>query len=100
MNRFRPNIVLAGLDAYEEDHLDTLTADGVSLKIVKPCARCQITTTDQDSGHVGIEPLRTLGSYRMNERMGGVTFGMNAIVVDGEERTLSVGMDVEASLAF
>ncbi len=100
MNRFRPNIVLAGLDAYDEDHLDTLTSDGVSMKLVKPCARCQITTTDQDSGHVGIEPLRTLGSYRMNERMGGVTFGMNAIIAAGEGRTLSVGMDVAASLAF
>jgi len=100
MNRFRPNIVLAGLDAYDEDHLDTLTADGVSMKLVKPCARCQITTTDQDSGHVGIEPLRTLGSYRMDERFGGVTFGMNAIVVAGEGRSLSVDMDVDASLAF
>ena len=100
MNRFRPNIVLAGLEPYDEDHVDTLTANGVSIKIVKPCARCQITTTDQDSGHVGIEPLRTLGSYRMDERFGGVTFGMNAIVVAGEGRSLSVDMDVDASLAF
>ena len=83
MNRFRPNIVLSGLDAYDEDHIDTLSADGVVMKLVKPCARCQITTTDQDSG-----------------RVGGVTFGMNAIVVAGQGRTLSVGMDVEASFAF
>ena len=100
MNRFRPNIVLSGLDAYDEDHVDTLTADGVALKFVKPCARCQITTTDQDSARVGVEPLRMLGAYRMNERVDGVTFGMNAIVVAGQGRTLKVGMDVEAAFAF
>jgi uncharacterized protein YcbX len=100
MNRFRPNIVLAGLEAYDEDHVDTLAAGGVVMKIVKPCARCQITTTDQDTGHVGIEPLRTLGAYRMDERAGGVTFGMNAIVVAGEGRTLAAGMEIEASFAF
>jgi uncharacterized protein YcbX len=100
MNRFRPNIVLSGLDAYDEDHIDTLSADGVVMKLVKPCARCQITTTDQDSGRVGVEPLQALGAYRMNERVGGVTFGMNAIVVGGQGRTLSVGTGVEASFAF
>jgi uncharacterized protein YcbX len=100
MNRFRPNIVLSGLEAYDEDHIDTLEADGVKLKLVKPCTRCQITTTDQISAAVGAEPLQTLRSYRMNERLGGVTFGMNAIVVAGVGHPLSVGADVEASLAF
>ncbi len=100
MNRFRPNVVLAGLEPYDEDHIDTLEANGVVMKLVKPCARCQITTTDQDSGRVGAEPLQTLGTYRMDERVGGVTFGLNAIIVEGEGRTLSVGTDVEASLAF
>ena len=100
MDRFRPNIMLAGLEPYDEDHLDTLMVDGVVMKIVKPCARCQITTTDQETGHVGVEPLRMLGGYRMDERLGGVTFGMNAIVVAGEGRMLSVGTNVEASFAF
>ena len=53
MNRFRPNIVLAGLEPYDEDHIDTLAVDGVVIKLVKPCARCQITTTDQDSTQIG-----------------------------------------------
>ena len=100
MNRFRPNIVLSGLEAYGEDHIDTLCVDGIVLKLVKPCARCQITTTDQATGRVGAEPLRELGAYRMNERVGGVAFGMNAIVVAGEGRALSVGMDVDATIAF
>ena len=86
MNRFRPNIVLAGLEAYDEDHIDTLAVDGIVMKLVKPCARCQITTTDQDSLRIGAEPLQTLGTYRMDERVGGVTFGMNAIIVGGEGR--------------
>ena len=96
MNRFRPNLVLAGLEPYDEDHVDTLVAGGVTMKLVKPCTRCQITTTDQDSGEVGTEPLATLAGYRMNARLGGVTFGMNAIVVAGEGRDLTVGADVEA----
>ena len=100
MNRFRPNLVLAGLAPYDEDHIDTLVADGVTLKLVKPCTRCQITTTDQDSGRVGHEPLATLAEYRMDERLGGVTFGMNAIVVAGEGRALSVGAGIVAEFAF
>jgi uncharacterized protein YcbX len=100
MNRFRPNIVLSGLEPYDEDHIDILSVDGVVMKVVKPCARCQITTTDQDSARVGIEPLQALSVYRMNERVGGVTFGVNAIVVAGEGGTLSVGTNVEASFAF
>lgn len=100
MNRFRPNIVLSGLEAFDEDHIDTLHAGGVTMKLVKPCTRCQITTTDQSSAVVGTEPLRTLGSYRMNERLGGVAFGMNAIIVAGVGGVLSVGTDVEASFAF
>lgn len=100
MNRFRPNIVLSGLEAFDEDHVDTLHAGGVTMKLVKPCTRCQITTTDQSSAAVGIEPLQTLGRYRMNERLGGVAFGMNAIIVAGVGRALSVGTDVEASFAF
>ena len=100
MNRFRPNIVLAGLEPFAEDHIDTLSIDGVTIKLVKPCTRCQITTTDQDTGQVGAEPLATLRGFRMNERLGGVAFGVNAIIVAGEGRTLSKGMDAEIAYAF
>ena len=100
MNRFRPNVVLVGLDAFDEDHIDTISADGVMLKLVKPCTRCQVTTTDQDAAIVGDEPLATLKRYRMNAALGGVTFGMNAIVVAGEGRELAVGRDVDCRFAF
>jgi len=100
MNRFRPNVVLAGLEAYDEDHVDAISTGGVTLKLVKPCTRCQVTTTDQDTAKVADEPLATLARYRMNVALGGVTFGMNAIVVAGEGRELAVGSDVECSYAF
>jgi uncharacterized protein YcbX len=100
MNRFRPNVVLAGLDPHAEDHLDTIDISGVILKCVKPCVRCQVTTTDQETAEVGIEPLRTLGGYRMNEGLGGVTFGMNAIVLSGAGRTIAVGASARCEFRF
>lgn len=82
MNRFRPNIVLVGLPAWDEDHLDTITVGEVVLKLVKPCVRCQVTTTDQVSGsRLSDEPLDTLGTFRNNPEFGGVTFGWNAVVL-------------------
>ena len=53
--------------------------------------RCQVTTTDQATARVGIEPLRTLGEFRMDAKLDGVTFGMNAIVVAGEGCSLAAG---------
>ncbi|MEP7329363.1 MAG: MOSC N-terminal beta barrel domain-containing protein [Betaproteobacteria bacterium] len=100
MNRFRPNIVLAGLPTFDEDHLDTITMGAVTLRMVKPCVRCVVTTTDQATVQIGMEPLRTLGEYRMNERFGGVTFGMNAIVTAGAGHTLSCGDGADVTYRF
>ncbi len=98
MNRFRPNVVLDGLDAHAEDHLDTISVGPVVLRLVKPCTRCQVTTTDQETGEVGLEPLRTLAGYRTDDRWGGVTFGMNAIVE--REGDLAVGDRAEVNYRF
>jgi len=100
MNRFRPNVVLDGLEPYEEDHLDTLAAGDVTLKLVKPCTRCEVTTTDQETARRNLEPLRTLTLYRRDDRAGGVTFGMNAIVARGTGATLAVGDAVDVAFAF
>ena len=100
MNRFRPNVVVDGLDAYDEDHLATLECGGAVLQFVKPCTRCRITTTDQASAQTGLEPLRTLAHYRHNPRLGGVTFGMNAIVTAGAGGFLTVGSSVCVDWAF
>jgi len=100
MNRFRPNIVLDGVEAFDEDHFTALCIGDVTLRLVKPCARCRITTTDQVTAHVGIEPLPTLASYRRNDALDGVTFGMNAIVMAGAGASIAVGDAVRASLNF
>ena len=82
MNRFRPNVVIAGLPAWDEDHINTLAIGEVVLKLVKPCVRCQVTTTDQVSGaRLSDEPLDTLARFRNNAELGGVTFGWNAVVL-------------------
>ena len=100
MNRFRPNLVIDGLEAYDEDHIHELKFDEVKLRVVKPCTRCQITTTNQATAEVGDEPLRTLAGYRNNSRFGGVTFGVNAIVVGGAGATVAVGAAVDVDWTF
>jgi uncharacterized protein len=105
MQRFRPNVVLTGIDAYDEDRLDTLhitTKEGVAqLKHVKPCARCTIPDVDLQSAKQGTAVADTLQSYRANPLMdGAVTLGMNAIVLAGEGATLRVGQAVGADYVF
>lgn len=105
MNRFRPNIVLSGLDAYGEDHLDEIrfdTPEGeVVLKLVKPCVRCTIPSVDPGSGLQGQEPGDTLSTYRADPRMdGGITFAMNAVIVKGIECGLRVGQTGTAGYLF
>ena len=69
MERFRPNVVIDGVGAYDEDRIHELRAGPVTLRIVKPCTRCSITTTDQQQGAVdGVEPLQTLKEYRFDKR--------------------------------
>jgi uncharacterized protein YcbX len=92
MNRFRPNLVVAGLPAWAEDSLGALHCGGIVLRVVKPCTRCRITTIDQANGEPdGEEPLRTLRSFRHDPRLGGFTFGQNVVIVRGVGDTLSVG---------
>lgn len=98
MNRFRPNIVVSGLDAFEEDTVDELVAGEVRLRAVKPCTRCAITTTDQNTGMVvGPEPLKTLMTYRFSRKPQGVLFGQNLIILGGVGSELRVGMSLQVS---
>jgi uncharacterized protein len=99
MNRFRPNIVLRGLPAWDEDHIELIETDNVTIKLVKPCTRCPITTTDQLSGsRLSEEPLNTLVRFRNNPDLGGVTFGWNAVVL--REGFVSVDCAVTLSYRF
>jgi uncharacterized protein YcbX len=97
MDRFRPNLVFDGLPPFGEDDLDEIDCGGVRLRVVKPCTRCVITTTDQRSGaRAGDEPIRTLKSYRWNAELRGVAFGQNAIVVEGAGLRLGLGRAFDA----
>jgi len=84
MERFRPNIVLSGLQAHDEDRLDQLriAADApVTLQPVKPCSRCTIVDVDPVTAAIGTVVADTLQAYRRLDRMGGAVFyGMNAII--------------------
>lgn len=77
MNRFRPNIVVAGCLPYAEDGWRRIEIGAIGFRLVKPCARCVITTTDQATGERGIEPLRTLAAYRREGDR--VLFGWNMV---------------------
>lgn len=101
MNRFRPNLVIGGTGAFDEDFAATITIAGARLKPVKPCPRCPIPSIDQSTGKFGPDPLDILQTYRANPRVGGgIAFGMNTILLEGEGQVLHVGQEVEVKLAF
>jgi uncharacterized protein YcbX len=87
MNRFRPNLVIAGAAPFGEDAMTTFRIGALGFRVVKPCDRCVVTTTDQATLDRGTEPLRTLATYRRVD--GKVYFGQN-VVHDGTGR-LAVG---------
>jgi hypothetical protein len=92
MDRFRPNLVFEGLEPYGEDDVFEFVTDGVRLRTAKPCTRCVITTTDQQTGRVtGEEPLRTLKTYRWDRALHGVAFGQNVVVAEGAGEVLRRG---------
>jgi uncharacterized protein YcbX len=81
MNRFRPNIVVEGWEPYEEDTIRKFSIGDVEFEAVKPCARCVLTTINQDTAEKGKDPLKTLASYR--SRNNKVLFGQN-LLYNGE----------------
>lgn len=101
MDRFRPNLVVDGLDACEEDFLATLTVGDVQIRPVKPCARCPIPSIDQATGIPGPDPLDILQTYRANPRMeGAICLGMNCIVTAGAGSELHLGQTMATEIAF
>ncbi|MDB5915508.1 MAG: hypothetical protein JWP22_4183 [Ramlibacter sp.] len=105
IERFRPNIVLEGVEAHDEDRIDLLQVqadDGeVRLRMVKPCPRCPIPNIDPASADIDPVVTDTLQAYRRDDRVGGaITFGMNAITLAGMDLTLRVGQAVSGSWKF
>jgi uncharacterized protein YcbX len=91
MLRFRPNLVVEGCAAYAEDSWRRIRIGVSTLRVVKPCSRCKITTVDPYTAETGSEPLRTLSGYR--RRGNQVFFGQN-LLHDGPG-DLRLGMPLE-----
>lgn len=90
MNRFRPNLVVEGGEAFEEDRFQRALVGSLAFRMPKRCSRCQVTTVDQESAFVGKEPLRTLSQYR---REGNKVYFAQNLVPDAEG-TVRVGDEV------
>lgn len=116
MNRFRPNLIVQGSQPWQEDHWKAFRIaheDGRStaFRSVKPCSRCKVTTTDQETAEVSpdMEPLKTLGTFRSGSLLGfnepalisGVYFGWNLVSEPSKLRAsssyISVGDQVLVS---
>ncbi len=83
IERFRPNLVLAGLAAWAEDRIDTLTVGAVTIRLVKPCTRCSIPSRDPLTGEASTDPVPVLRKFRFDRSLRGVTFGENAVIAAG-----------------
>jgi uncharacterized protein YcbX len=97
MQRFRPNIVLKGLPAWAEDHIDTLSIGPVTLRLVKPCTRCAIPSLDHRTGEAATDPLPVLRKFRFNKALRGITFGENAVIVAGAGAAIGRGAHCQVS---
>ena len=105
IERFRPNIVLAGIESHDEDRVEMLhvsTGEGeAQLQPVKPCTRCPIPDIDPATAVSSPEVGDMLRTYRADPRVdGAITFGMNLIVREGVEHLLKVGQVVRANYRF
>lgn len=105
IERFRPNIVLSGMESHDEDRVDALhitTGEGeAELRPVKPCTRCPIPDIDPATALSSPEVGDMLRTYRKDPRVdGAITFGMNCIVIQGVEYMLKVGQAVGANYRF
>lgn len=103
--RFRPNLVLDGVDAHDEDQWREMrikTGHGVvCIELVKPCPRCAIPDIDPDTAIAQPELTDVLSQYRRFDQMdGAVCFGMNGVVRAAAGLTLQTGQSFDATYAF
>ncbi|MFJ9790142.1 MOSC domain-containing protein [Streptomyces globosus] len=90
MNRFRPNVVVAGAEPWAEDGWRRIAIGEAVFRVARECGRCIVTTTDQATAERGREPLKTLGAYR---RIGkSLAFGRQLVPV--RTGTVRVGDEV------
>ncbi|HLO30591.1 MAG TPA: MOSC N-terminal beta barrel domain-containing protein [Anaerolineales bacterium] len=92
MNRFRPNLVVKGCEPFAEDTWNRIRIGDVVLAVVKPCARCEVTTIDKETLERSKEPLKTLGKYRKHKL--GAIFGQNVIPLNKGRIQLRMNVEV------
>lgn len=95
MIRFRPNLVISGLGAFQEDQCDQLTIGDITLFKVQPAERCVITTIDPQTASKGVEPLKTLNSYRRVDKA--VVFG--TYYLHSKPGAINIGDEVVATVS-
>jgi uncharacterized protein len=100
MNRFRPNIVVSGIDEHDEDYFTNARCGEVALRFVNPCYRCSMTSIDQKIGALGLEVLPVLTTYRYDDAAKGVKFGNYAAVSGGVGSSLHVDSDLDVDWNF
>ncbi|MBW9400764.1 MOSC domain-containing protein [Leclercia sp. EC_58] len=95
MEQFRPNLVVTGAAAWEEDTWKVIRIGEVIFDVVKPCSRCIFTTVSPEKGqkHPTGEPLKTLQSFRTAQDNGDVDFGQN--LIPRSSGVIRVGDEVE-----
>lgn len=99
MDRFRPNIVIQGLEAYDEDHLLSVGNTSLQFAKLKNCTRCPMPNVDPSNGVMGLQPALALRDSRRT--IEGITFGVNAALYDAEPNaTLEVGQGLQAVFNF
>jgi uncharacterized protein len=109
IERFRPNIVLSGLEAHDEDRTDELLITGLDstfkLALIKPCPRCPIPNVNPQTAQSSPEVGQMLQTYRQDARLdGAITFGMNAMVIRSDDEPfdlpVTLGQTVQGMLRF
>ena len=93
MERFRPNIVVKTDIPHIEDEWNNIKMGNSVLLNIKPCARCIMTTINQETSELAAEPLKTLNGYR--KRKNKILFGSNAIYISGDEIRVGDNVNVE-----
>jgi uncharacterized protein YcbX len=94
MDRFRPNLVIDGLEPFAEDGIRRMTIGAVTLELVKPCTRCSVPGIDQRTGLAATDPFPALRAFRWDAQLRGVTFGVNAVASGPAGARLAPGMPV------
>jgi hypothetical protein len=97
MDRFRANVVIEGLEAFDEDRIADITVGRITLRFVKPCTRCTVPSIDQLTGEKGVDPVAALRPTRFDRALKGITFGENAAIVAGTGGRLAIGDDVQVT---